>query len=452
MRTAEGPALSIVAGATLLQGANGFLQALLPLRLQAAGVSTTEFGLVAAAYGFGFMGGCLATPWCVRRVGFIRAFITLAALLAIIALAFALATHISTWMALRAANGACMAGLFTIIEGWISARAQNSSRGRVLASYMVASKLALTVGPLLVGIAPVEGDRLFMALSALLLLALLPVAFTLADPPAPPRLVTLGLRDLTNQAPSAFVGCFLIGLINAPVVALAPLYGRGMGLSVEAAAALLIVLQGGNLLLQWPLGWLSDRLDRRVVIALIGAGTAVVSAVIAGMPTDAAPTLIYAAIAGWGGLALCAYAICVAHACDLVPPERVVPTISGLLLAWAAGAMIGPLPGAMLMDLLGPRGLFVFTGAASAALALYVVVRMVMNRRPRSARHAFVALLPNSPASGTLTPQAERCDEHHGARSTARDLPAYPPHCASKANAGNGPTGFRREARSSEKS
>lgn len=416
MRSAEIPALSIVAGATLLQLANGFLQALLPLRLQASGVSTTEFGLVAAAYGFGFIGGCLATPWCVRRVGFIRAFVALAAIQAIIALAFAFAGHIGMWMALRAANGACMAGLFTVIEGWISARAQNSSRGRVLASYMVATKLALTMGPLLVSAAPVEGDRLFMLLNALLLLALLPVAFTLADPPGPPRLLSLGLRDLARQAPSAFVGCFMIGLVNAPVAALAPIYGRGMGLSVDQAAALLIALQGGNLLLQWPLGWLSDRLDRRIVIALIAAGTVVVSVLIAEIPRGAPPALIYAGIAGWGGLALCVYAICVAHACDIVPPERVVPTISGLLLAWAAGAMIGPLPGAMLMDLLGPSGLFAFSGTVTGCLALYILVRMGITRRPRGARHGFVALLPNSPASGTLRPQDGRNGEPEAER------------------------------------
>ena len=424
MRGVEVPALSIVAGATLLQGANGFLQALLPLRLQAAGVSTTEFGLVATAYGFGFMGGCLAAPWCIRRIGFIRAFVALATILAIVALAFALAAHIGVWMALRAINGACMAGLFTAIEGWISVRAQGRQRGRMFASYMVITKLALATGPLLVGIAPVDGDRLFMALNALLLLALLPVAFTLADPPAPPRLATLGLRDLTNRASSAFVGCFVVGFVNAPVVTLAPLYGLGMGMSVEAAAALLIALQGGNLLLQWPLGWLSDRLDRRVVIALIGAGTAVVSAIIAELPMDAGPALITAAIAAWGGLALCAYAVCVAHACDLVPRERVVPTISGLLLAWAAGAMIGPLPGALLMDLLGPRGLFVFTGVASAGLALYVLVRMVLTRRPRAARHTFVALLPNSPATGSLTPQAVRRANHQGVKSPTLDSSA----------------------------
>lgn len=416
MRSAEIPALSIVAGATLLQLANGFLQALLPLRLQASGVSTTEFGLVAAAYGFGFIGGCLATPWCVRRVGFIRAFVALAAIQAIIALAFALAGHIGMWMALRAANGACMAGLFTVIEGWISARAQNSSRGRVLASYMVATKMALTMGPLLVSAAPVDGDRLFMLLNALLLLALLPVAFTLADPPGPPRLLSLGLRDLVRQAPSAFVGCFMIGLVNAPVAALAPIYGRGMGLSVDQAAALLIALQGGNLLLQWPLGWLSDRLDRRLVIALIAAGTVVVSVLIAEIPRGAPPALIYAGIAAWGGLALCVYAICVAHACDIVPPERVVPTISGLLLAWAAGAMIGPLPGAMLMDLLGPSGLFTFSGAVTACLALYILVRMGITRRPQGARHGFVALLPNSPASGALRPQDGRNREPDGER------------------------------------
>lgn len=401
------PILSIVMGATLLQLANGLLQVLLPLRMQAQGLTATEIGMVAAAYGFGFAIGCVLAPRFVRLFGFIRAFASLAALMAILALAFSQASHTAAWLLLRMLSGVCLAGLFTVAEGWISAQSRSGNRGQVLAVYMMSTKLALMLAPLLIGVMALNSEHPFMVLNVFLLISLLPVAFTLTETPSPPAVTALGLRALYRIVPSALVGSFTVGVVSGSMLALSPLYGLRIGLSGEESAALVIALQGGSLLTQWPLGWLSDRLDRRIVIAAVAAGTALLSVAIMNMAAPAPLWLVYLAFAGWGGLALCIYSLCVAHACDLVPAERIVATISGLLVAWAAGAMIGPLPGAMLMDRLGPAGLFLFAAVASAALAGFVVLRMAMqSRTPVKGRGSFVALPANSPTSATLTPHA----------------------------------------------
>ncbi|CAO3408619.1 MFS transporter [Azospirillum largimobile] len=388
------PLLPVMAAAVLLQAGNGLLQALLPLRMQAQGLSATDIGMVASAYGVGFAAGCLAAPRVVRRLGFVRAYAGLAALMAILALALPLAGGSVGWVLLRALTGVGFAGLFTVIEGWIGAGAQDCNRGRLLAVYMVTTKLALMAGPLLLD---PGGDQPFRLLILLILLSVLPVAVTRPVRPALPTAVSLDLRGLFRLAPSALVGCFVVGVVTGTMIAFAPLYGLRTGLSEPAAAALLVALQGGSLLAQWPLGALSDRRDRRVVIAAVAATGAALSAGLALLPAGSPAWLVWTGFALWGSQVLCIYALCVAHACDVVPPGRIVPTVSSLLVVWAAGAMVGPVPGALLMDWVGPSGLFVYAAVGCTALAGFVLIRRAMRERDQvPGRPDFRPLPPDS--------------------------------------------------------
>lgn len=405
-----GPALTLIwtitAATTILQAANGLLQTLLPLRMQADGLSITAIGVVAAGYGAGFAAGCFMAPAFVRQVGHIRAFASLAAVAAVVALAFTQAHSIVDWVLLRILSGVALAGLFTVTDGWISARASSSHRGRVLSFYMICTKIALMLAPLGIGLGSIGEDGLFMAVSAMMCLSLLPVSATTTEEPPAPRSVRVEVGRLFAVAPSAVVGSFVVGLVNGPVVAITPVYGVSIGLNPDMAAALIFALQGGSLLLQWPLGWLSDRWDRRYVIVGLAAGSGVVSLMILWASAQAAPALILLAFAGWGGLALCIYSVCVAHACDLVEPDRIVSTISSLLVAWAVGVTLGPLPGAAAMELMGPGGLFMYAACVSFALAAYITLRIVQQSRP-ARKGGFVVLAPTTPATASLDPRAE---------------------------------------------
>ena len=388
------PLLPVMAAAVLMQAGNGLLQALLPLRMQAQGLSAADIGMVASAYGVGFAAGCLAAPRVVRRLGFVRAYAGLAALMAILALALPLAGGSVGWVLLRALTGVGVGGRFTVVGGWIGAGAPDGTRGRILAVYKVTTKLALMTGPLLLD---PGGDQPFRLLILLILLSVLPVAVTRPVRPALPTAVSLDLRGLFRLAPSALVGCFAVGVVTGTMIAFAPLYGLRIGLSEPAAAALLVALQGGSLLAQWPLGALSDRRDRRVVIAAVAATGAVLSAGLALLPAGSPAWLVWTGFALWGSQVLCIYALCVAHACDVVPPGRIVPTVSGLLVVWAAGAMVGPVPGALLIDRVGPSGLFVYAAAGCAALAAFVLIRRAVRERERApGRPAFRPLPPDS--------------------------------------------------------
>jgi MFS family permease len=239
-----GPSFSsigaITAGATLLQGANGLLQALLPLRIQAEGLSITAIGVVATAYGFGFAAGCFLAPLLIRHVGHIRAFVSLAAIAAVVALAFSGAEALLVWCLLRGLSGMTLAGLFTVIDGWVSAQATSTHRGRILSVYMICTKLALMISPLGLGLGSVAADGLFMAIAAMMCLSLLPLSATTTREPAPPSTVKVDVPALFRVAPSAAIGAFIVGLVNGPVVAVASVFGVTIGLSTEQAAGLLL--------------------------------------------------------------------------------------------------------------------------------------------------------------------------------------------------------------------
>ena len=404
---------TITAAATLLQAGNGLLQALMPLRMQAEGLPISAIGIVAAAYGLGFSSGCFLAPLFIRHVGYIRAFASIAAIAAVLVLAMTQAHSTLAWALLRAASGMTFACIFTVTDGWISARATSSHRGRTLSIYMMATKIALMLSPLGIALGSIKTDGLFLAVSAVLSLSLLPIAATSTAEPPPPRTVKIRVRALFSVVPSAVIGAFAVGMINGPVIAITPVFGVNIGLSQDKAAALLFALQAGSLLMQWPLGWWSDRSDRRYVIAALAGATAVVSIAILLASVYVAENFLLLAFAAWGGTALCVYSVCVAHACDIVEPDQIVSTVGTLLFSWATGVTIGPLIGAMAMDALGPNGLFVYSAVISSMLAIFVLIRIRMMRR-NPVKSGFVHVPSTSPAAASLTypPESVRTGEN----------------------------------------
>ncbi|MGO4523916.1 MFS transporter [Microvirga sp. 2MCAF35] len=397
---------TITAATTLLQAGNGLLQALMPLRMQAEGISVASIGVVAAAYGLGFSTGCFLAPSFIRHVGYIRAFASLAAVVAVLILAMTQAHSTWAWILLRGLTGITLACIFTVTDGWISARAMSSHRGRILSIYMICTKVALMLSPLGIGFGNIRTDGLFMMVSALITLSLLPIAATTTTEPAAPQGVRIEVRRLFAAAPSAVVGSFVVGLVNGPVIAITPVFGVSIGLTQDQAAALLFALQAGSLAMQWPLGWLSDRADRRYVIAGLAAGTSLVSLLILWASAQGANLLILWSFAAWGGLALCIYSVCVAHACDIVDPGQIVSTVGTLLFSWAAGVTIGPLFGAAAMEMMGPKGLFIYSGVASLGLVAFIVVRILqVDRSP--AKGGFAVVATTSSAAASLTPRAD---------------------------------------------
>ncbi|MFA7431939.1 MAG: MFS transporter [Rhodospirillaceae bacterium] len=410
------PAVSIaavIAGVTLLQGAQGLFLALLPLRMVEAGLSTLSIGLVAVGYACGFLIGCLFSGRVIRAIGHIRAFSVFAAVLSVTSLAFATEVDAIGWTALRFITGLCLAGLFTAADSWISDAAPPERRGRVLSLYTVFSKLALVGGPLALVLIPYDTPWPVMLIAALVSLSLVPMAATPGPSPTLPDPKPMGLRELFDLAPAAVTGAFAAGLANSAVISLVPAWGAGLGMSAAIAAGLVAIVQMGSLLGQWPLGWASDRFDRRRVIVAVSAFAAGAALLTAVLPTimPGLPAWVSGGLVGlWAAASFSIYSICIAHAADRAVPEQVVAATSALLFTWAAGSIIGPAVAALSMEALGPSGLFVYGSVVWVLITAFTIRRL--RRRPAqpSPLEDFVAMPQDSAIAAEMHPAAPVAD------------------------------------------
>ena len=229
-------------------------------------------------------------------------------------------------------------------------------------------------------------------------------------PTIPPAIAVMSLRDLFSVAPVSIVACFYVGLVGSAAFNVLPLYGVGIGLDNVAISLLAASLQAGSLMIQWPLGWLSDRKDRRAV--MIGASAATVLGSLALVVFEGMPFLqltIVVAIAAGGCQAV--YAIAVAHAFDFAGRERTVALSSSLMLVWGVGASLGPLAAAAAMEWLGPSGLFVHAAFFSLAFIGFATWRMTRRKpRPPEERERFVDVPPTLPTAPRLDPRTDRAE------------------------------------------
>ncbi|GBD43767.1 putative MFS-type transporter YcaD [bacterium HR40] len=408
------PVAAILSGVTLMQFGNTLFAVLLPIRLELMASPAWLVGVVTSAYSLGFLFGCRRAQGLVRTVGHIRAFAALSALCCVFALTFVEYAEPGLWALLRLAMGFCLAGLFITAEGWLNAVTPGHQRGRVLSVYMILTKVANIASQLLLAVGEVLAKGWFVLAGAAFSAALVPVALTRAPQPPLPAVERMGLRRLARLAPAAIAGTTVAGLVNGAVIGLFPVYGARIGLDVPFTVTLLSLLQIGSLVLQWPLGWLSDRTDRRFVI--VGCATMVAALSLLLPLCGPGDRWLLALLAFlWGGFALSFYGLCIAHAADFAPPEQMVAVSGSALLAWASGSVAGPVVASALIDLFGAAALFGYAAAVDAALVGFVLYRIV-RRAPKfpDARAPFVNLPATSPAVGTIDPRAREPSDENG--------------------------------------
>jgi MFS family permease len=409
---------AIITGIVFLQGGMGLLSVLLPLRMQEAGFSTTEIGIMAAGFATGFFLGCFYAPGLIQRIGHIRAFACFATALSTLTLALAIDTDLALWTSARLLSGICFAGLLTVSDSWISGETKPSMRGRVMSVYMIFYKAAQALGPLVFTFSAISGNWHFMLVSALFSLSLLPVALRDGGNPTPPIKQRMNLRKVYQTTPLAVVGCMCLGMTNSPMNNLIAIYGVGIGLKVSGAVMLSAALQVGALALQWPMGWASDKRDRRKVMIFGMLMMALFSAIIAFMPTM--PLWAYVILVSiLGGFAMSIYPILLAHAGDYVSPKQMVPLCATLMLAFSVGMAIGPITGSLAMDVLGPAGLFIHTIFFSLVFVSFALYRMgKRDARPTDERAAFVNMPASSTAISQLNPRAKATKKINKRRAT----------------------------------
>lgn len=374
MRQILRPVISLLLGVAFLLASNGILFTYLPLRGQVEGFGALALGIIASSYYVGFVSGCILGPYIILRAGHIRAFAAAVALATAATLAYAMFPHVAAWAFLRFVTGFCLAGFYLVIESWLNDRASNETRGLVMSSYVMVNFGALTIGQMLTTFYPVEVSTTLILSGVLSSLAIIPVALTRSAQPAPIATVTFHPRALYAAAPVALVGSFVIGVANGAFWGLAPLSASGIGLDVNGVAIFMSLAVLAGALAQWPVGRLSDRIDRRRVLLatlVLAAAAGVMLYLLSGSELA---FVVFGIL--FGALALPGYSIAAAHGFDKTPASDVVTNSATILLANGLGSVIGPIAASAMMTQLGPTALFLFTAIVQIALGLYVLHRI----------------------------------------------------------------------------
>jgi len=391
-----------------LMVSNGLLATLLTLRAGELGFSETVIGLVQSGYPLGTLVGCLVAPRLVMRVGHIRVFAALASIASTTALIHLVTYDPWSWGAMRVLAGFCFAGLYVVAESWLNGRATNESRGSLLSIYFVILTGGAAAGQMLLNLSSPGEILLFVVASVLISLSLVPILISASATPAFEAPERISILELFRLSPMGLTGCFLNGVTQGAIYIVLALYGRAIGLDTGAIGALIGFILLGGMLFQFPLGRLSDRIDRRLVI-VGAAGLAVpLSLALAWIGGSAANlAVLYLGVGILGGLTLPLYSICVAHTNDYLKPGQIVAASGTLVLVLGVGLVFGPTLGSLALDRYGPGGLFFMLALVQGLTVATAVFRLWRGPTRSATPVAAVAMAHNvTPGAARLNPGA----------------------------------------------
>ncbi len=371
--------------------ANGLFNSLLGLRAKLEGVSTSWLGFIMASYFVGLLLGGLFAGRVVARVGHIRAFAVFASIMSATALLHPMFLEVSHWMFLRLISGFCMAGLIIVTESWLNEATPSHQRGAVLSSYMMVNYMAAGCGQFLLNLGDIGQFQLFSLASIIFSLALIPVLLTRHAAPKIDTHSKLSLSLLRQVGPLAILGVFIAGASNASVHAFAPVYALEVLGDASLIPRFTATLLVSGLLLQWPLGRLSDRVGRGWLMISVPFCIALSALGVTASATFA-PHLIWFAIGCYGAFLFTLYSLAVALINDIVGPELRVKIAGAILIVYGSGAISGPIIVGPLIDLMGVQALFIVSMITSSCLALLATYRRMYQAIFIKPKQSFVAV------------------------------------------------------------
>lgn len=375
---------ALLLGIALLLAGNGLQGTLLGVVAEDVGFSSAVTGLVMASFYAGFLFGSVGAERLIARVGHVRTFAALASAGSIAILVHGLVIEPGVWALMRFLTGFSFAGLYVVAESWLARQSDNEYRGGLLAVYMIVQHAGLAGGQVLMNTAPTTGLALYVITSIIISAALIPILLSSAPQPhVVLDIERLSLAKLYRTSPLGVTGCFGAGLANGIILGMSAVYARRLGLDVAAISMFVAAIMVGGAVFQWPVGKLSDRIDRRRVIAGVAGLTAL--AALALVPAAAAGGVVLT-IAGFvmGGLALTLYPLSLAHTNDWLEPEQMTASSSALVMVYGAGAVLGPIGAGVLMGWIGPDGFALYLAVLAAALAGFALYRITRRQAPES--------------------------------------------------------------------
>jgi len=397
---------SIVLSMCMIAIGNGLLFAYIPVKLAAVGFQPWVAGAMLTAMSAGGIAGCLMTGRMVRAVGHARVFASLASLLAFSVMLIALGTDVSLWLVSRIVYGVSATGLFIVSQSWLNDAVGNALRGRVIAVFYMSYVLGLGLGSHLLTYISLDGVRAPLLTIAFITLAILPVGLTRLPPPPPPEEISIAFRSVWRISPVALVALSCVGGLTLLVQGFAPIYASAAGYAKDDVAALLLFMQLGMIVIQLPLGWLSDQIDRRWVLIL--ATIILIAGAAAATRANGADLIwLIAIFALWAGATETLYSVATAHANDRADPQYYVSLSATLLIAWSVSGFLLPGLATALTPVLGPQAFMFVTIVVGIGFAGFVVWRVIhKDPVPDEETEPFQAISAQAPHTPELAPQS----------------------------------------------
>jgi len=393
MFTVLGNTWALMLGMMLLMVGNGLQGTLIGIRGEIEGFSTIELSIVMSAYFVGFLGASQLVPELIRRVGHVRVFAALASFISAVLIAYPLLTNPIFWSVGRVVIGFCYCGVYITAESWLNNSVDNEKRGQALSLYMVVQMVGIVAAQGVLALGNPNGYSLFIIISILVSISFAPILLSISPAPAFERTKLMTLSRLFTSSPLACVGMFLLGGVFSAQFGMSAVFGAQIGLSLSQISLFVASFYIGAMIFQYPIGWVSDKMDRRLLILLISAASATgsASAYFAGGYFFA---LVFAAFLV-GGLTNPLYSLLIAHANDFIEYEDMASAAAGLLFVNGVGAVSGPIIIGYAMNAFGPEIFFVIIALLMATLAIYAGYRMTQ-RATVSDTSFYAAVLPNS--------------------------------------------------------
>lgn len=372
---------SLLSGVALLMIGAGGLSTILAFRMGEADYPAIVVGLVTSLYFVGIVAGTRPCHWLITGVGHIRTFAALGSLMSAATLAHAVTPDPFVWGFLRFVVGFATVGMYMCTESWLNEKSSNEIRGQVFSLYQVVLYLGQGAGQFLINVPDETGALLYILTSVLMSLAILPVALTRVAAPTLPKPTRFKIGRLWGISPTGMTTSMLSGVIMGAFYGVGALFAEQSGLDKAQTAQFMGAVIIGGLILQYPIGKLSDKYDRRLIILGVAVGTALICfALINHGRANGMGLLLLSTM--FGGFSFTLYPLAVAYTNDFLTAEDLVPASGGLIVAFGAGAALGPVIASVMMGVFGASGLFGFVGAVSIILAIFITFRITQRITP----------------------------------------------------------------------
>ena len=390
---------------------HGLQGTLIGVRSVLEGFSFISTGLIIAGFYTGFLTGSIVIPIFLRRVGHIRVFAALASLASIAILLHSIFLDPYSWFIIRIFTGISLSGIYIIMESWLNEKSTNQTRGQLLSIYMIITFVFLGLGQLLLNISdPLKVD-LFILVSVLLSFALLPILLSITEQPNSTNTKSFSLSEFYAVTPLGFVGALFTGLAHSVVFGYGAVYATAKGLSIFEVSIFMVIITSFGALSQWPIGYLSDKMDRRIILIGVTFASSALCIFILGS-SYISITLFFILTALYSCVSLPMYSLAIAHTNDFLEQNEIVAASSAFVRLIGIGSILGPLIVSGIMSIIGPNGFHIYLVLVHALLGVFGLYRMTKRAVPTDSESQYVPLPRNiTPAGMELNPITEPIEE-----------------------------------------